>query len=45
MPIGQTGLKNGSKIMMLGKKVNAAEDSLIQGIGVVMKKCVQKIRK
>ena len=34
MPIGQTGLKNGSKIMMLGKKVNAAEDSLIQGIGV-----------
>ena len=24
MPIGQSGLKNGSKIMMLGKKVNAA---------------------
>lgn len=32
MPIGQSGLKNGSKIMMLGKKVNAAEDSLIQGL-------------
>ena len=32
MPIGQTGLRNGSKIMMLGKKVNPAEDGLIQGL-------------
>ena len=32
MPIGQTGLKNGSKVMMLGKKLNPAEDGLIQGL-------------
>ena len=44
-PILASGLKNGSKIMMLGKKVNSAEDSIIANLKPIRKDFDTKVAK